>query len=403
MAVKQALILTSVASMIDQFMMPNIELLIDMGYKVHVACNFIEGNTCTDKQISILKNKFVKLNVSYHQIDFKRNIRKLLKNRRAYSQVYNLMKKENYEFVHCHSPIGGVCGRIAGKATNTRVIYTAHGFHFYKGAPLKNWLIYYTVEKWCSKMTDVLITINQEDYDLAKRKMKAKKVIYIPGVGVDLNMFSQSDIHGRGYKNIDRFCIRNKLRQEIGCREQDILLLSVGELNNNKNHELVIKSLAQIDGLLGISDANGIARNKCIHYAIAGKGEKREYLMQLSKSFALDDRIHFIGFTSEIADWYNAADVFVFPSYREGLSVSLMEAMASGLPCVVSEIRGNTDLIDSDGGVLFKAGSVDECREAIQKILILDMAKMGTHNQNKILSFSVNVVRKLLEAQYRNN
>ena len=115
MVKKQVLILTSVASMIDQFLIPNIELLIDMGYKVQVACNFKEGNTCSDEQINILKDKLNKLNVQYHQIEFKRNIKKVKEYKRAYNKVYNLMKKNNYEFVHCHSPIGGVCGRIAGK------------------------------------------------------------------------------------------------------------------------------------------------------------------------------------------------------------------------------------------------------------------------------------------------
>ena len=184
------LILTSVVSMIEQFNIPNVKLLIKMGYEVHVACNFEEGNNISDEQIDRLKDTLSKMNVIYHQVDFNRNALKLIKNKRAYNQVYNIMKKNKYRFVHCHSPIGGVCGRLAGKATKTKVIYTAHGFHFYKGASIKNWLLFYPVEKFLSKKTDVLITINEEDYKLAKKKkFKAKKIEYVKGIGINLDKF----------------------------------------------------------------------------------------------------------------------------------------------------------------------------------------------------------------------
>lgn len=186
---KRVLVLASVASMIDQFNIPNIKLLQEMGYQVDVACNFIEGSSCTDEKIKMLLGTLNDLHVNWYQIDFARNITNIRRNVKAFKQVKRLLKDKHYIFIHCHSPIGGVIGRIAGKITKTKLVYTAHGFHFYKGAPIKNWLLYYPVEKLCSYFTDVLICINKEDYELAKKKMKAKKIEYVPGIGIDLKKF----------------------------------------------------------------------------------------------------------------------------------------------------------------------------------------------------------------------
>lgn len=169
---KRVLMLASVASMIDQFNMPNIALLQKLGYEVDVACNFIEGNTCSDARVAELKQKLQDMHVRCYQIDFARNIKHMGQNMRALRQVEGLMKQNGYAFCHCHSPIGGVVARIAGHRTRTKVIYTAHGFHFYQGAPVMNWLVYYPVEKMLSRWTDVLITINHEDYKLAKRNLR---------------------------------------------------------------------------------------------------------------------------------------------------------------------------------------------------------------------------------------
>ena len=180
------LVLASVASMIDQFNIPNIKLLIEMGFHVDVACNFLNGSTCSDEKISQLKTKLNDMGVGIYQIDFARNAFNVKRNLKAFHQVLGLVKINRYRFIHCHSPIGGLCGRLAGHITHTKVIYTAHGFHFYKGAPLLNWLVYYPIEKFLSRYTDVLITINKEDFARAKT-FHAKKVEYIPGVGIDID------------------------------------------------------------------------------------------------------------------------------------------------------------------------------------------------------------------------
>jgi len=320
---KRVLILASVASMIDQFNMTNIELLRKMGYEVDVACNFEKGNTCSVERINELKKTLKKQNVNYFQIDFERNIFKIHKNFKAYKQVSNLIKKNAYAFIHCHSPIGGVCGRIAGRFNNTKVIYTAHGFHFFKGAPLLNWLIYYPVELLLSRYTDVLININQEDYNRARKYFKAKKIEYIPGVGVNVNKFKETRVN------------RTEKRREIGVPEDAILLVSVGELNKNKNHEVIIRALAKLN-------------NTRIHYILCGQGPLASYLSKLIKEYNLSDQVHLLGYRNDVNEIYKASDIFCFPSQREGLGLAAIEAMAAGLPIIASYVHGIKDYAENE-------------------------------------------------------
>lgn len=366
MRTKQVLILASVASMIDQFNMQNIKILKEMGYKVHVACNFTEGNTCSDEQIYALRIKLSELGVKFYQIDFKRNIIDLPQNILAFKQVHRLVNKNKYEFIHCHSPIGGVCGRLVAKKTKTKVIYTAHGFHFFKGAPFINWLIYYPIERMLARYTDVLITINKEDFNRAKKFM-SKNVEYIPGVGIDIGRINNVEVD-----------IKAK-RQELGVPEDSLILLSVGELNKNKNHKVVIKALAKLG-------------NKKIHYLICGQGRLKEFLGDISKELGVEKQVHLLGFRNDIPEICKMSDVFVLPSFREGLSVALMEAMACGMPVVCSDIRGNSDLIENgNGGYLVKPGDIKGFEKVIG-MLSVDVElrnKLAKFNREKIKMYSI--------------
>jgi glycosyltransferase involved in cell wall biosynthesis len=253
----------------------------------------------------------------------------------------------------------------------TRVFYTAHGFHFYKGAPKLNWMVYYPLEKFCSRYTDKLITINKEDYNLAKEKFRAGEVCHIPGVGVDLSRFENVQVD------------RNAKRREIGVPEDAILFTSVGELSTRKNHRLVIRALSEIP-------------NTNIHYAIVGKGDLFEELNSTVKELNLSDRVHFLGYRSDIAEIYKATDVCCFPSIQEGLPVALMEAMACALPVVCSNIRGNVDLIDQNRGVLFDPYSVDQCSSALIAILNCDTNQMGARNKERVKNYSIeNIIEKM--------
>ncbi|MCH5186271.1 MAG: glycosyltransferase family 4 protein [Oscillospiraceae bacterium] len=374
---KRVLILASVASMIEMFNLPNIKLLQELGYKVDAACNFEDGSNCSTEVVEGLKRKLQDIDVSYYQIDFERNVTRFDKHMKAYKQVLKIMKDNNYAFIHCHTPIGGVIGRLCAKKTGTKVIYTAHGFHFFKGAPRKNWILYYPIEKYCSRFTDVLITINKEDYDLAKRKMKAGRIEYIPGVGVDIEKFdiSQAD--------------RIEKRKELGIPDEAIIILSVGELNKNKNHITVIESLKNV--------------KDNVHYVIAGKGTYENILIEKAKELGISERVHLIGFRNDMAEIYKTADIFVFPSYREGLSVALMEAMANKLPVVCGRIRGNVDLADENkGGYLCTSDNSDEFGEKINRLAQDEELRkqFGEYNAEKIKRFDIKNVMKKMKIIY---
>lgn len=379
---KRVLMLASVASMIDQFNMPNIVLLQKLGYEVDVACNFIEGNTCSDERVAELKQKLQDMHVRCYQIDFARNIKHLGQNMRALRQVEGLMKQNGYAFCHCHSPIGGVVARIAGHRTKTKVIYTAHGFHFYQGAPVMNWLVYYPVEKMLSRWTDVLITINHEDYKLAKKKFKMKKLTYVPGIGIDTQR------EGLSQKE------KEEKRKELGIPQDAFLITNAAEFTPNKNQKTVIEAIEQL-------------HNPNIYFVMCGIGEKKAELEQYVKEHGLEEHIRFVGFRNDLHEILQTSDCFVLSSFREGLSVALMEAMAEGLPVVCSRIRGNVDLIkDGKGGILVSPENKEDYEAAFRKLYemkhkeLAAFQRLGKINAENVKSFGRSAVERLMENVY---
>ncbi len=376
----KAMVLASVASMIDQFNMDNINLLLQLGFDVDVVCNCKVGSTISDERIQSMISRLENMGVRVFDAPIPRKITDVKGMTEAFNQVKKLCNQNHYSILHCHSPIGSVIARMAvaqsRKEFNTRVIYTAHGFHFYQGAPVKNWLLYYPIEKLCSYETDVLITINKEDYNFAKENMSAKKVIYIPGVGIDTKKYFSEDFD------------RNSKRKSLGLNDGDLMVLSVGELNDNKNHETIIRAISQLN-------------DSRIHYFIAGKGNKKEYLQRLGDELGVN--LHLLGYRTDINELLNSADIFALPSFREGLSVALMEAMAAGLPCLVSKIRGNVDLIDNGfGGFLCNPDAVDQFKEKI-RILCSDPIlrnEMSKRNESEIKKYDRERVLSIMENIY---
>ena len=377
----KALILASVASMIDQFNMHNIHLLQELGYTVDVIANFEQGGTITTERTLQLKDKLEQMGVRVIHAPIPRKISSLGEIWKAYRIAKRECTGNRYELIHCHSPIGGVIARFAARKlrkNGTRVIYTAHGFHFYKGAPAMNWLLFYPIERICAKMTDVLITINKEDYHFAQKHMKAGSVIYIPGIGVDTASFQE----------VKKY--RAAKRRELGLPENAVVLLSVGELNRNKNHEVVLRAMAELD-------------RDNIQYCIAGQGILEEHLTNLAKDLGMESRLHLLGYRTDIRELLGMADIFVFPSFREGLSVSLMEAMAAGLPCVASRIRGNVDLIeDGKGGFLCVPDSAQEFCKGIDRLCTRNdlPVAMGGYNRQAIAGFDIYVVVQKMKELY---
>ncbi|MBQ9032159.1 MAG: glycosyltransferase family 4 protein [Parasporobacterium sp.] len=373
---KQVLMAATVPSMIGQFNMDNIRILLDMGYKIDVACDFNDTSVWPKDKVEKFRKKLDEMGIRSIQIDFSRSPINIVRHIKSITQVKKLLSDNDYSFIHTHTPIASAIIRFVSRKKRSRIIYTAHGFHFYKGAPKKNWIIFYPLEKYLSRDTDVLITINHEDYERSLAKFHAKKNIYVPGIGVDTKKFRTAGD-------------RNKIRKELGIDNNDIMLLSVGELNDNKNHQIVIKALEQLPDN--------------IYYVIVGKGYLEETLRNIAEQLDVIDRVKLVGYRDDVIDFYSAADVFVFPSYREGLSVALMEAMASSLPVICSRIRGNTDLIDErKGGFLIDPASATEITHRIEELLKTNLKEIGMYNQEKVSLFDVEVVTKKMVSIYNN-
>ncbi|MFS0596017.1 glycosyltransferase family 4 protein [Peribacillus frigoritolerans] len=376
---KKSLVVTTVASTLDQFCMNDINTLQE-SYNVYVAANFNSGNNTSKERVNEFKSELQKKNIILNEVNINRNPFNK-SNISAYKKIKKLIEKNSFEIIHCHTPVAAMLVRLAARKVRkkgTRILYTAHGFHFYKGAPIMNWLLYYPIEKWLSKYTDILITINREDFQRAKTSFKAKKVKYIPGVGIDVNRFEQIKV--------------NSLvkRQEIGVSKDSFVILSVGELNKNKNHETVIKALAKLN-------------NSNVYYVICGQGVLKDYLIKLIKELGLETQIKLLGYRKDIGEICKVSDVFAFPSFREGLSVSLMEAMASGLPVVCSDIRGNSDLIeDRKGGYLIKSNDVTGYVDAIQRIYNNNSYKdsFGEFNKKAVEQFNIENVMSGMKKIY---
>lgn len=351
---KKMLMVATVPSVIGLFNMNNLKLLIEMGFVPQIACNFKDLSFWGERQIENFKNDLKNMNITFHQIDFSRNPLNIKSHLTSYRQMKALIRKGKFNFIHCHTPIASAITRIIAYKNKTKLIYTAHGFHFYKGAPWKNWLIYYPIEKICSYFTDVLITINREDYVLAKKKFHAKKVKYVPGVGIDTDKF---------YSHLIDI---NDKRRDLGLSKQDIMLLSVGELSSRKNHEVVIKALYEL------RDEKDFSK---IHYYICGKGDLLPKLQEMVAQLDLGDTIQFMGYRTDISELCQAADLYIFPSIQEELPVALMEAIAYRIPVICSDIRGNVDLIDNRNS-LFPPKDVKKLSEILKGIMLNSASKI---------------------------
>ena len=313
----------------------------------------------------------------YYDIPFERSPLKR-SNLRAYRELKRVIDQGEFDLIHCHTPVGALLTRLAaGKARRkgTKVIYTAHGFHFFKGAPALNWLVYFPAEWLCGFLTDVLITINWEDYDFAQKHIHAGKVCYVPGVGVDMDRFGGS---------------RETAREKLGIGNEEFVLLSVGEMTENKNHRLALQALALLP-------------EKPIRYVLVGRGERMEELQAQARELGITDRVIFTGYRNDVSELYPAADAFFFPSFREGLSVALMEAMASGLPAIVGKIRGNTDLIDDGVEGLYMPLTPEGAAEAIRKLYDDPAlgARLGEAAREKVRRFSAPEVQRKMREIYR--
>ena len=348
------------------------ELITD-GNEINIATNENNGVTAIPSVYRDMGCKLMPISCTRSPLSYTNIL--------AISEIRDIVTKNNYDIVHCHTPIAAACTRLAcigARKHGTKVLYTAHGFHFYTGAPLKNWLLYYPIEKICSKWTDYIITINQEDYQRASRIFHSPEVLYVPGVGINTKKFSNA--------NTDR----GLLRKNLNIHDDDTLIISVGELNKNKNHSVIIQALAK-------------CKNTKIHYSIAGRGELFDYLSNLARALNVEKQVHLLGYCNDVAKLYQAADICAFPSVREGQGIAAIEAMAAGLPLLVSDNRGlRGTLVDGENAIVCKYNDIDAFAKGIIKLANDEelRKKMGINNSKLSKQFDYSVINKQMKEIY---
>lgn len=367
---KKVLFVATVTNHINAFHIPYLKWFKENGYEVHVASKGNEKIEYCDK---------------HYDIQFERSPIKL-NNIRAYKELKKIINENNYETIHCHTPVGGVLTRLAARKARkngTRVIYTAHGFHFYKGAPIINWFIFYPIEKYLSKYTDCLITINQEDYERAKRKFKkCKQIELVHGVGVDKDKFNFEMSTEE----------RHELRESLKIKDDDFVLIQVGELNKNKNQIMAINAMKKL-----------IKENSNIHLLLIGNGDMKEEYKKKINELNLEKNIHLLGYRKDIPQLLKISDVLISLSYREGLPVNVMEAMASGLPVIATDCRGNRDLIlNGQNGYILKT---DDTVSLEEKILFLsgniNICEQFKEKSKKIIKYyNIETVKEKMQNTY---
>lgn len=332
---KKILYVATITEHFYYFHLPYLKMFHDLGWQVDVASH-------GDVKLPFCDNRY--------EIPIKRSPADK-DNFKAYKMLKKIIKDNRYDIVHCHTPMGGILARLASfsqRKKGTKVLYTAHGFHFYDGAPKANWMVYFPIEYVMSMATDCLITINDEDYNCAKKRLKAKKTEKVNGVGY----------------NSDRYFPVSKeeklaLRDKLGYSRNEKLLVYVAEMNLNKNQAMLIRTLKIIS-----------EKRDDVRLIIAGADNFNGEYVKLAAELGIDKKVDFLGHREDIDDILHASDIAVGSSYREGLPVNVMEALACGLPVVLSDNRGHRVLgVNGENGYVVKVNDYEAMAQRINEIL----------------------------------
>lgn len=331
---KKVLFVATITRHINTFHIPYLKWFKEQGYEVHVASNGNEKIEYCDKHY----------NLPFERFPLKKN------NIETYQKLKEIIDKNQYQIIHCHTPVGGVLTRVAARKARkhgTKVIYTAHGFHFYKGSPIKNWIIYYPIEKVCARWTDCLITITEEDFELAKKKIKAKEVKHINGVGMNTERFEKEITESE----------KNRKKEELGISKNDIVFSYVAELNKNKNQIFLINVIKELKKEV-----------PNIKLLLIGDGPLLQEYKDIIRNNNLEDTVKILGKRSDINDILSITDIYLASSIREGLPVNVMEAMYKGIPIIATDNRGHRELVkDQENGFIIKTKG--EMQQKIKEIL----------------------------------
>ena len=360
------ILITCTELMMIQFLVPHVKKLAENGFEVEIACSNVGGRM---EEVRAALEDTVK---AIHVLRLERSPaspRNLL----GYGDMRRLLKENRYDIIWTNEPVMGVVTRLAAnkyRRQGTKVVYMCHGFHFYKGAGKLNWVVFYPIERFMSRFCDMIVTINREDEARAKT-FHVPRVEYIHGIGVNTDRLRSRDA-------------QSDIRKELNLSEDDFLVLSVGELNENKNHQVVIRALAQL-------------KDQKIHYLLCGKGELRDRLEALAKELGLKKNVHFLGYRKDVVEICYQCDVFAHASKREGISVASLEAMYCGLPLVMSKVRGAEDyLTEGESGFLRDADDAKGFAEAVGNLLSSKARckAFGQRNQEAVVPYCIEKVKR---------
>ena len=365
------LLLCTTDNMIAQFLIPHIKDLQSYGAEVDCVCaktGFWFDELRTKHNLNMIDLPMTRFPISF-------------KNLQAYGKLKKLQKEKQYDLIYCQQPVGGMLGRFVGKKFNLPVVYTVHGFFFFEANnPIKN-MIFKFAEKLMARWTDILITMNEEDF-LASKKFRCENCYKISGIGYDENKHENSEFNKLEFK------------KSLGLKDDDKVILSVSEFIKRKNHKTMIKSFSHL----------AKTRND-IKLVLCGTGKLLQSCIKMVERLKIGNKVMFLGYRNDINKIMQVSDVFYHQSLHEGLTMSIIEAMNCGLPIVASNVRGNLDLVASKGGILTNPYSIDEQVDALDKILNNEEMRkeMGELNSVEVKKYSLTNVRKQLKEIYEEN
>ncbi len=374
---KKVLFVTTISGFLPQFEKNDVKLLKEMGCEIHYASNFKNPVYAFDRK------ELKKQGVILHHIDIAKSPARIRENIAAIRQLKIIIDKNKIDMIHCHNPMGGVAGRVAAQVSRRKpyVIYTAHGFHFYKGAPVLNWLLFYPAERFLSGFTNQIITVNREDYLQAKkfRLRKGGSVAQIHSVGVSQDRFKPDKKLGE------------KKRISLEIPPDAFHIVTAAELNANKNQKVIIEAIARLS-------------NENIYYSICGKGINEKELKTLIEKKHLEKQVRLLGYRTDMEEILQCADCFAFPSHREGLGIAAIEALLCGVPLIAADNRGTREYaINGGNSIVCKSNSVEDFKNAIY----LFCSDKTMHSRTASLcrasaeKFTINEVEKTMKEIYK--
>lgn len=357
---KKVLFVATIHRHFVAFHLPYIKTLKAKGYEIHVvAANDGVVVPFVDKQFYMTIERS-----PYH-----------FANLSAINYLARLMELEKYSLVTCHTPMGGFVGRMAARISrlkyNTKVLYTAHGFHFYKGAPLVNWFAYFPVEMFLAKFSDAIVTINKEDFELAKKIWRCgPQIFFLNGIGLDLTRLQMKEPE-----------MNKNLRFELGLKDEDFVCIYIAGFTKDKNHLFLFRSFYDLE----VAIPN-------VKIIFAGDGSYFDKMKNLAKSMGVEDRFIFLGHRDDVPSLIGLSNIGISPSLREGLPMNLLETLAMGKPFLASDVRGHRDIIQHGvNGFLFNPNNTTDFTKYAKELFnnLSLQKKMGLAASKSIEKFSI--------------